>query len=158
MEEPWKQYRDSSCPIHQLGLKINSGFPMTKSGDTPWAGMPACLLIHHAREVRMPPRSNYSLSGLSSWLHQDFRHSRKIHICSTLAQNVTILYFTTLRSKSFSLCLISLWPRFWILLFFNWSDCWLIPMVCPAFYFNSSLEFVSRIFFSIPCKLVLEEV
>lgn len=160
IEEPWKWCRDSSSPMHELGLKVNFVFSVTRSGNTPCAVIPARLLVHHASEVKKPPRSTYALWGLSFWLHKDFRYSRKIHSWCTLTgteNSCFMFYHPPLKIFSFVSC-FSL-AHFWILLpSFNWSDCWHILMTCSTFCFNIFLEFVSRIFFSTPCKPALGEV
>ena len=92
------------------------------------------------------------------WLHQDFRLFRKIHSCSTPAQKVTSLHFTTLCSKPFSLCfsLVQiLTSSVSFFFFFKLFKSLVYFDNVPIFCFNISIEFVSRIFFSIPCKLAL---
>lgn len=100
LEEPWKQCKDSSYLIYQMGLKISSDFSMTKSGNTPCTMIPTCLLAHCEGQIRMPPGSTYSLLGLSSWLHHKFRHSRKIHSClnsTSIESNCFIFYYPSLK-------------------------------------------------------------
>ena len=93
------------------------------------------------------------------WLHQDFRLFRKIHSCSTPAQKVASLHFTTLCSKPFSLCFslvqILTSPSVSFFFFFKLFKSLAYFDNVPIFCFNISIEFVSRIFFSIPCKLAL---
>lgn len=99
MEEPWRQCKDSSCLIYQMGLKISSDFSMTKSGNTPCTMIPTCLLVHREGKIRMPLGSTYLLLRLSSWLHHEFRHSRKIHSCLTctsMESNCFIFYYPSL--------------------------------------------------------------
>ena len=73
------------------------------------------------------------------WLHQDFRLFRKIHSCSTPAQKVASLHFTTLCSKPFSLCfslvqiLTSPSVYFFFFFFLSCSNPWLILIMCPYF-------------------------
>lgn len=101
ISDTWRNYencRDSSCSMYQLVVKINPGFPMTRSGNTPCVVIPACLspLCQRGQDAS---RCIYALSGLSCWPHQDFRHSRKKHSCLfSLAQKVTfILYHSPLK-------------------------------------------------------------
>ena len=111
---------------YQLGLKMNSSLYLKveililleqECQHVCWSTMPE-------RPGCLPDPIIHCLGPF--WLHQDFRLFRKIHSCSTLAQKVTILYFTTLCSKSFSLCCSLVRILNSPSLFFSCSDCWLI--------------------------------
>ena len=118
---------------YQLGLKMNSSLYLKveililleqECQHVCWSTMPE-------RPGCLPDPIIHCLGPF--WLHQDFRLFRKIHSFSTLAQKVTILYFTTLCSKSFSLCCSLVRILNSPSLFFSCSDCWLILIVCPYF-------------------------
>ena len=158
MEQSWKLCEDSSHLMYQLNLKIKSGFSMTERGNTPCTG-------ETNMSVSLPCQTGQDASQIhlhtvraTSLVTSRTEHSRKIHSFSTLTGtecNCFIFYHPQLKTFFFVSFLFGLIFEF---SFFNWSDCWLILMLCPTFCFNFSLEFVPRIFFPDPCKLALGEV
>lgn len=105
--EVWGNHENSiEIALVQLSAGFKNEFSLYLSGNinTSWAGMLACLLVHHAREARMPPRSNYSLfeSFLIKIKTSDFSEKNPQLLYSGTESNYFIFYHSLL--KIFSLC------------------------------------------------------
>lgn len=105
----------------------------------------------------MPPRPNYSLFGsfLVTSRLQTFQKNPQL-LYSGTESNYFIVYHSLLKIFFFVLLFgsdfefsFSFFQLFRLLAYFD---------SVPIFSFNISIEFVSRIFFSIPCKLAFGEV